>query len=113
MDQIEKTVLRLHEQGESLKGISRRTGISTYKACKILVNTGIAPTERAEEVQAMYKAGLSQSDIAKRLGVQKDTVQKYIPYMRGLQNSEYSSRNALRIRKCREKKLEMEKKDAD
>ena len=104
MDQIEKTVLRLHEQGESLKGISRRTGISTYKACKILVNAGIAPTERAAEIQALYQSGMSQTDIAKRLGVQKDTVQKYIPYARGLQNSEYPSRNALRIRKCRAKK---------
>lgn len=103
---MKKTVLRLHEQGESLKGISRRTGISTYKACKILVNAGIAPTERAKEIQALYKAGLAQADIAKRLGVRKDTVQKYIPYMRGLQNSEYPSRNALRIRKCRAKKRE-------
>lgn len=104
MDHIEKSVLRLHEQGLTVRAIHLQLRISEYKVQKILCNAGIAPSARAAQVQALLQAGLSQDQIAARLGVSRRAIQRYIPYSRGLQNADYPTINALRIRKSRAKK---------
>lgn len=44
----------LADQAEDMKD----TDISISMACKILVNVGITPTERAKEIQAMFHLGM-------------------------------------------------------
>lgn len=109
MDQIEKAVLRLHEQGMSVRAIHLQLRISEYKVQKILCNCGVSSSPRAAQIQRLLQDGLSQDDVATHLGVTRNAIQRYIPYSRGLQNAEYPSANALRIRKCREKKVEDQK----
>ena len=109
MDKIEKRVLELYESREPVKRIARMLTISEAKVCKILCSNGIAPTTRAAEVMRLWKVGKTMEEIADTLHVSYHAVHRYIPYTRGMYLSENPSSNALRIRKCREKKKSVEK----
>lgn len=103
MEQIEKRVLELYEEGCSIKEASKRCSISEYKVTKILCNAGACPSPRAKEIMGLWKQGKTQEEIADMLHVSRNAVQRYIPYTRGMQYSDNPSINALRIRKCRKK----------
>ena len=100
MDATIQSVIRLWEQELSQKEISRRLRISEQKVCKILVTVGAIETEESR----MIKSGLSVSEIAEKLGKSEKSVICRIPYGKGIYNAEYPTINAIRIRKCRDKK---------
>ena len=102
MDATIQSVIRLWEQELSQKEISRRLKISEQKVCKILVTVGAIETEESR----MIKSGLSVSEIAEKLGKSEKSVICRIPYEKGIYNAEYPTINAIRIRKCRDKKGE-------
>lgn len=102
MDATIQSVIRLWEQELSQKEISRRLRISEQKVCKILVTVGAIETEESR----MIKSGLTVSEIAEKLGKSEKSVICRIPYEKGLYNAEYPTINAIRIRKCRDKKGE-------
>ena len=102
MDATIQSVIRLWEQELTQKEISRRLKISEQKVCKILVTVGAIETEESR----MIKSGLSVSEIAEKLGKSEKSVICRIPYEKGIYNAEYPTINAIRIRKCRDKKGE-------
>lgn len=102
MDATIQSVIRLWEQELSQKEISRRLRISEQKVCKILVTVGAIETEESR----MIKSGLTVSEIAEKLGKSEKSVICRIPYEKGIYNAEYPTINAIRIRKCRDKKGE-------
>lgn len=104
MDVLQETVLRLSEQGLSINEISRRTKVSSQKVRKILITAGAWSSPLSERINAMLNDDMSVDDISKELGMTRNAVLSYIPYSRGMQNAEYPSVNALKIRKCRAKK---------
>lgn len=104
MDKLDATILRLYDQDASIKQIARQLRVSAVKVKKVLVNAGIAPTQRAVQIQAMHRDGMSIDDIAVSLNIRPATVRNYIPYSRGPKNADYPTKNALRIRACRERK---------
>ena len=106
MDAGFQTVLRLWEQEASQKEIARRLRISPQKVCKILVTAGAIETEESK----LQKQGLTVTQIAERLEKSEKAVIARIPYDKGIYNAEYPTRNALKIRKCREKKQAGNKK---
>lgn len=104
MDVTYMAVLRLAEQGQSLKSISRSLGISECKVRKILVTLGSYDSDRYRQIVQLLHDGKTQEEICDILKLSKAAVNSYIPYSRGMQNAEYPTINALRIRACRARK---------
>lgn len=100
MDATFQSVLRLWEQDISQKEIARRLRISPQKVCKILVTAGAIETAESN----LQKQGLTVQQIAERLEKSEKAVICRLPYDKGIYNAEYPTVNALKIRKCREKK---------
>lgn len=104
MDALFVSVIRLYEQNNSMKQISKKLGISEKKVKKILITCGLWESSLSKIINSMFSSGKTQAQIAEELGMKEKTVNSYLPYTRGMQNAEYPSMNALRIRKSREKK---------
>lgn len=108
MDKLDEAILRLYDQNANIKKIARQLRVSDVKVKKVLVNAGIAPTKRAAQIQAMHRDGMSIDDIASSLNIRPATVLNYLPYSKGPQNADYPTKNALKIRACRERKKKAE-----
>ncbi len=106
MDTLVKSVIALHGQGLSLKQTAARMNCSPEKVKKILITAGLYKSPRSEEIARLAAEGLTEDQIADKLGISKKAVNTYTPYTRGMQNADYPTINALRIRKCRAKKKE-------
>lgn len=104
MDRIFTSVLRLSEQGVSLKQIGRQLGISEQKVRKILITAGAWSSETSKKISSLVENGKSLDEIQAVTGLTRNAVLSYLPYERGMQNAEYPTINALRIRKCRQNK---------
>lgn len=98
----EKKIIDVYEAFGSIKKTSSETGYSWNKVVKTLSSRGYILSETHAEILDKYKNGMSVDEIALQLGLNKKTVQAYIPRKRPLYNEEQSP-NALRIKKCREK----------
>lgn len=109
MDALFTSVIRLNEQGLSLKSIAKNLEISEQKARKILITAGAWSSETSEKIAALAKNGKSTEEIQAATGLSRNAVLSYMPYDRGMKGAEYPTINALRIRKCREKKKENHK----
>lgn len=108
MDALMTSILRLHEQGLSLKAIARQLKVSEQKVRKILITAGAWSSPTSRKVAELQAAGKSLDEIAAALGITRNAVLSYTPYDRGMQNAEYPSLNALRIRDSRAKKKELQ-----
>lgn len=104
MDTLVTSTVELRKKGLSLKQISRELNISEQKARKILITAGLWSSETCEKITALTKKGLSIDQITAETHLTRNAVLSYMPYDRGMQNTENPTVNALRIRKCREKK---------
>lgn len=104
MDTLVTATLRLNEQGLSVAGIARRLKISEQKARKILITAGAWSSPLSLKIAKMREGGKSIGEISESLGITRNAVLSYTPYDRGMQNAEYPTVNALRIRKCRRNK---------
>lgn len=108
MDRIFLSALRLHEQGVSIKEIAHRLRISEQKARRILITTGSYTTPTIRRIAEETAAGKTIDEIAAELGVTVKAVIANMPYSKGSYSMEYPSKNALAIRRCREKGKENE-----
>ncbi|WNX85810.1 helix-turn-helix domain-containing protein [Agathobaculum sp. NTUH-O15-33] len=104
MDATIEAVSRLGSQNIAMKKISRRVGISEQKVRKILITLGQYSTSQSSNIQDMYARGMSIKEIASALNMAENTILSYLPYQKGAYNAEYPTKNALKIRRCREKK---------
>lgn len=104
MDALFTSVVRLSEQGLSLKKISKQLNISEQKARKILITAGAWSSPLADSIAAMTKSGKCVDEIAVALGLGRNAVLSYMPYDRGMKGAEYPTINAIRIRECRNRK---------
>lgn len=104
MDTLVTSAVELCKKGLSLKQIGRELNISEQKVRKILITAGLWSSETCEKVAALEKKGCSIDQIASEVHLTRNAVLSYMPYDRGMQNAETPTANALRIRKCRERK---------
>ncbi len=82
MNETER-ILALWNPEEGIKPISRKTGISEQRVRRILINSGVCPTDRSREIHSLVGAGMTPEEIAARLKVTVRTVYSYLPYRRG------------------------------
>ena len=54
----------------------------------------------------IYKGGKSVDEITAGLNMSHNTVFSYMPYIKCMYNAEYSSKNVLQIRDCKERKIQ-------
>lgn len=108
MDALFTSVLRLYEQERHIKVVAKRLNISEQKVRKILITAGAWSSPLSESIASLSKSGKSVDEIAENLGISRNAVLSYMPYDRGMQDAEYPTINALRIRECRKRKKERE-----
>lgn len=101
---IRSVVDKYHDEGGSLRRTAAAMGLSVQTARKMLVTAREYDTPRKQEIDALRKQGLSVRDIAERLGVSIKAVDSFIPYKRGTYLVPSESKNADRIRQCRQRK---------
>lgn len=104
MESIYQDAVNIYTATNSVKSVSKELGISEHKARKILVSMGINLTSKvASQIMALYKNGYSENEIADIMNLSVKYINSYLPYSRGIYNSENLSDNAKRIKKCRQK----------
>lgn len=101
MDALQQTIIRLSEQGLSLKEIARRTGTSAQKVRRVLITMGLWSSPLSEQIRHMRDDGKTLEEIATALHTTRSNIMNYSPYNKGMYKAEYPTTNALRIRACR------------
>lgn len=99
----EKVIIESYNKFLSVKATSIETGYSWNRIVKTLSSNGYVLSETHAEILDKYKNGMCTEKIASGMGLNEKTVQAYIPRTRPIYNEE-QSKNALRIKKCRERK---------
>lgn len=97
-------VLLIYEKNKSIRRTAAETGLSQPTVKKILVNESLFTTKRSEEIRELYKHGLNVREIMEETGLSRSAVHSYLPYTKGLYNSDNPTQNALNVRRCRSKK---------
>lgn len=78
-------------------------GVGGMKELTVAYDVFVFADDGAKEYgEAAFKM-LIDAELAERLGKTEKNVNNRIPYEKGIYNAEYPSKNALKIRKCREK----------
>lgn len=104
MEKLFEEVVDLADQGLSLRKISKITGISQQKARRILISNDAWSSPQADEIAKLVASGLTVDEISEKLHLSRSIVISYLPYKKGPYYSDDPSINALRVRKCRDKK---------
>lgn len=101
---IRNEVLSAYNQTKSIKETARKLGHSESTVRKILVSEGVVSTPLSERIKELRAAGMPQKDIAELLKVSESCVSANAPYQRGSYLDKNKSRNAIAIKRCRQKK---------
>lgn len=99
-----KDILTQYRQTESITKTAELLKISKQVVRRTLITAGLYSSEQSEHIQKLYTAGMPVKDIAALLRLSRSSVWAYLPYSRGPRKDWGVTVNALRIRKCREKK---------
>lgn len=99
-----ENIVKAYEDAHSIKKVACEFNISMAKVKKILVSERAFESDTSKRVMALSVAGKSAQEIAETLSISKSCVNMYLPYKKGTYGSDAPTINALRIRKCRERK---------
>lgn len=92
-----------YEHCASIRQTAEAFGISPQKCRRMLISAGVYTTPLASKIAELYEQGVAAEQIAKILGMRAKTVLAYTPYTKGVYNDDNPSKNALAIRRHREK----------
>lgn len=105
----EKEILKTYENERgSVAATARETKVSWQVVYRVLITNGIIPLGKAEVVAELTAKGYSRAQIARELGITEKTLKTYMPYERHSYVVGEKTRNAIKVRKCREKKKRRE-----
>lgn len=90
---------KIHENSWWRREIANRLGISSPKVRKILLTIGAIQTDESR----MHAAGMTVAEIAAEQKISEKAVSGRLPYTKGMYDAEYPTKNALRIRRSRQK----------
>lgn len=96
-------ILLVYEKRKSIRQTVIETGLSIGTIRKIVINEGLFSTPTSQLIRNLYEQGLSVKEIMKETGLSRSAVHVYLPYSKGLYNSENPTQNALNVRECRKK----------
>lgn len=101
---MKSEIVEYYESCGSIRQTRKAFSMSCQKVRKILITEGAFESDASRAVNDLYSKGLSIDDISRKLKLTKTCVYSYLPYTKGEYNSPSPTINAVRIRKCREKK---------
>lgn len=101
---IQDDILRSYRITKSIKRTARELEVSECTVHKALLSAGVISTPLSERIKELIAAGMPQKDIAKLLHTSISQVSKHTLYSKGSYLNDNKSINALRIKKCRERK---------
>lgn len=99
-------LIDLYRRHKSLLRVAKETGMSQAKAKKILVGVGAYSTPKIKKIREMYSRGYGAEEIAKTLQIGVKAVNAYLPYTKGMYNTDNPTKNAENLRKWRKNKKE-------
>ena len=97
-------VLFIYKQYKCIKQTAKIAGVSQVTVKKILIDKGLFSTKTSQKVQCLHKQGVSVEEIMKETGLSRSSVYNYLPYTKGIYNTDNPTKNALYMRKYRAKK---------
>lgn len=103
------TVAVLYGEGMTFRQISDEIELATIKVRKLLITAGVYRSNIADEVNALFRAGVSVKQIQAKMGLSAASVNSYLPYTKAVYKTEECSVLADRIRLCRARKAAVEK----
>lgn len=87
-----------YEESDSLRMLAIELNISLLKLRKLLITAGIFTSDICTEVNELYQAGKRIPEIMEVTGLSRASVYSYLPYTKGIYNTEEISLNAERCR---------------
>lgn len=99
-------IIKAYNDEGSIRKTAALLRISAQKVRKHLIDAGVYESDMAAQVRDLHERGYSTDEMAAALGVSRSTVSGYLPYTKGGYLSDTPSKNALRIRRCRNKEKE-------
>lgn len=99
-------IIKTYNAEGSIRKTAALLCISVQKVRKHLIDAGVYESDMAAQVRDLHERGYSTDEMAAALGVSRSTVSGYLPYTKGGYLSDTPSKNALRIRRCRNKEKE-------
>ena len=101
-----KKILEIYEEENSVAATARRAGTNYQVVNRVLITNGIIPPGNAEIVAKLTERGYTRAEIAKELGIAEKSLKTYLPYDRHSYVVGEKTKNAEKIRHCRERKKE-------
>lgn len=89
----------------SIRQIADELKMTPLKIRKLLIIAGAFSSDICEQVLELSRSGMSVQEIQRITGLNRVSVQSYLPYSKIIYNAEEISLNAERIRLYRERKL--------
>lgn len=100
---IQDRTVEMYRLNQSIKETARELQLSEALVRRYLIDAGEYTTDRIEMIRSLYNKGKSVREICSLLHLSKSAVSSVIPYTKGSYKNP-PSRNAIRIKKCRERK---------
>ncbi len=94
-------VIEFYSKNHSIIKTAQAAGISTVKTRKILITAGLWESETSLQIGELLTQGYTSQEIADRLYMSVKNVQAYMPYARGIYDTEEHSSQAERSGKYR------------
>lgn len=99
-----KEIISNYHHTESVLETSRVTGLSVQKVRRILITAGEWTSPRTDEINRLMESGKTVTEVASMLGITENAVIGHLPYSKGEYNSASPTKNAIAIRRHRERK---------
>lgn len=107
----EQKILEIYEEENSVAATARRAGTNYQVVNRVLITNGIIPPGNAEIIAKLTERGYTRAEIAKELGIAEKSLKTYLPYDRHSYVVGEKTKNAEKIRHCRERKKEKDEND--
>lgn len=102
-------IVKRYKQGTAIKDIADTAGISVGKIIKILVTEDVYSSDTYDTIKDLRMDGVDESEIAKICDLGKSAMDMYTPYRKGIYYADTPTKNAIKIRKSRERKSSIDK----
>lgn len=101
----EQEIIKIYEiERGNVAATAHEAKVSWQVVYRVLITNGIIPPGKAEAVAELAEKGYTRGEIAKQLGITEKTLKTYLPYDRHSYVVGEKTKNAEKIRRCRERK---------
>lgn len=97
-------ILKTYEACGSIRSTAKELGITHSKVKKALITLGAYESDLTKEIANLWSIGMRYEEIAQALHISKSWVYANTPYEKGMYNSDAPTKNALNIRRYKERK---------